>query len=894
MMQVSGLSRVFNNLNVSIMKKLKYLALAFIAIGFVSCEDNFTEEPTPVGPEGNLEKMTITLEAGKGASEADETRVYLGSFGSKVTYYWEETDKVGMYALTNTSSMENFEAAINELNSNKNLARFQGDIYATGKGAQDLFIYWPYNSSNIASNKTAVEYLKETGVQVLVESQQKQYGYNIVDGAEDHPSVYCINQYGAAVDLITTDDTGVGAFELQHQTAYLQFELYGENTDGQHAFADGGYKVKGMRVELGKFDGTVSGKNSKLDGTFTPVAIAGNYRYGLPEDYNYSENKVSRDDVVFKSTGAATVVSVTLAEEQELKGPSQKLPVLAVVNPALVKKENVNCIRAVVQLVNKEGTEYVERTRYIDLRSLDALKGGDYYKISYKVVDPAEASAQLDAEGHSNCYIVSYPGTYTFNVNIPGNGVNPHNVSDVKDLGIQLNENGKFFEASEATNYEVNWLWASGDSFDAANGKVEDVVTVSLNGESGVLVVKPQAANLSGNLVVALTKTNSTDIIWSWHIWFGAPKDVDMTFPVTRPHDPNNDASYDMQNEHWVMLDRNIGAESADLGTYKSYGLYYQYGRKDPFVGTTNAGSTSTSNHSWENYRQTTYCNTKKFGETEGTVAAWEVASGNSDITQTNSFKYPMHMAYTKFAEHCWVSTDDLAAANTKTLYDPCPLGYKLPSTREWDNLKDVQYMYTTPIARNSGPLGYSVSQNYLTTYTDDEYLNQDSEVATSAHKAYTERINNGNYYVMNTEKSNARTYYIKDFSTTGSTVTINFPNSGILTYDGNAKNVGYNFALWAGGRVEGSNYERAWFGLYSNYDSYGATKEVDWDGDGDYETVTFVAPYNPSSYEYYTISQDVDGLGLGYSTGTGGFRYNDYAAAPARCIKEYNDNVEQ
>lgn len=882
------------------MKKLKYLALAFIAIGFVSCEDNFTEEPTPVGPEGNLEKMTITLEAGKGASEADETRVYLGSFGSKVTYYWEETDKVGMYALTNTSSMENFLAGINELNSNKNLARFQGDIYTTGKGAQDLFIYWPYNSSNIASNKTAVEYLTETGVQVLIESKQKQYGYNIVDGAADHPSVYCINQYGAAVDLITTDNTGVGAFELQHQTAYLQFELYGENTEGQHAFADGGYKVQGMRVELGKFDGTISkeSKNSKLDGTFTPVAIAGNYCYGLTDGYTYSKNNVSRNDVVVKSTGAATVVSVTLAEEQELKGPSQKLPVLAVVNPALVTKENVNCIRAVVQLVNKEGTEYVERTRYIDLRSLDALKGGDYYKISYKVVDPAEASAQLDAEGHSNCYIVSYPGTYTFNVNIPGNGQLPFNAT-YDGLGLAVNENGNFFEASEAENYEVNWLWASGTSFEAAGG-VDSVVTVSLNGESGVLVVKPQAANLSGNLaanlsgnlVVALTKTNSTDIIWSWHIWFGAPKDVDMTFPVTRPHDPNNAASYYMQNEHWVMLDRNIGAESADLGTYKSYGLYYQYGRKDPFVGTTNAGSTSTSNHSWESYRQTTYRNTEKFGET---IAAWEVASDNADITQKNSFKYPMHMAYTKFAEHCWVSTDDLAAANTKTLYDPCPLGYKLPNTREWDNLKDVQYMYTTPIARNSGPLGYSVSQNYLTTYTDDTYLNQDSEVATSAHNAYTERIKNGNYYVMNTEKSNARTYYITDFSTTGSTVTINFPNSGILMYDGNAKNVGYNFALWAGGRVEGSSYERAWFGLYSNYDSYGsASRYVDWDGDGDYEDVTFVAPYYHSNYEYYTISQDVDGLGLGYSTDSEDFSNNDYAAAPARCIKEYNDNVAQ
>lgn len=867
MMQVSGLSRVFNNLNVSIMKKLKYLALAFIAIGFVSCEDNFTEEPTPVGPEGNLEKMTITLEAGKGASEADETRVYLGSFGSKVTYYWEETDKVGMYALTNTSSMENFEAGINELNSNKNLARFQGNIYATGMGAQDLFIYWPYNSSNINESATAVNYLKETGVQVRTLAQQTQSGYNITDGAADHPSVNSINAYGAAVDLITTDDTGVGAFELQHQTAYLQFELYGENTDGQHAFANGGYKVQGMRVELGKFEGTVSEKNSKLDGTFTPVAIAGNYRYGLPSDYDYSKNKnnVSRDHVVVKSTGAATVVSVTLAEEQELKDQSQKLPVLAVVNPALVTKDNVNCIRAVVQLVNKEGTEYVERTRYIDLRSLDALKGGDYYKISYKVVDPAEASAQLDAEGHSNCYIVSYPGTYTFNVNIPGNGQLPFNAT-YEDLGLAVNENGKFFEASEATNYEVNWLWASGASFDDANGKVEDVVTVSLNGESGVLVVKPQAANLSGNLVVALTKTNSTDIIWSWHIWFGAPKVQHYNFPNTRPSLPIN-------NEDWYMLDRNIGAESAELGTTDSYGLYYQLGRKDPIA----------NPDEWDN----TYKNTTKFETTE---AAWKSAS----YTYKQAYTHPMHLTTNTTQDngwytYAWATSDQPATANSKTLFDPCPLGYKLPLTREWDNLKNNEFEYADPASICSGVFGYSALNtatiaNLRASYTP-EY-----DVISPADSLLNRRAA-GNYYTRNS--SGERSYQTVDLagSSASTPIITNFPNSGVLTANGEKYQVTSNFALWAAGRVtEGDDkvaetdddvYSPHWFGPRSDSDyAYDATN-------------------NPNSWVsswlvYAPYKVDISTSNFGISPALIGEKAANMYAAPARCIKEYNDNVEQ
>lgn len=855
MMQVSGLSRVFNNLNVSIMKKLKYLALAFIAIGFVSCEDNFTEEPTPVGPEGNLEKMTITLEAGKGASEADETRVYLGSFGSKVTYFWEETDKVGMYALSNTSSMENFEAAINELNSYKNMARFQGDIYATGKGKQDLFIYWPYNSSNINESATAVNYLKETGVQVRTLAQQTQSGYNITDGAADHPSVHSINAYGAAVDLITTDNTGVGAFELQHQTAYLQFELYGENTEGQHAFADGGYKVQGMRVELGKFDGTVSEKNSKLDGTFTPIAIAGNYRYGLPSNYTYSKNNVSRNDVVVKSSGTATVVSVTLAEEQELKGQSQKLPVLAVVNPALVTKENVNCIRAVVQLVNKEGTEYVERTRYIDLRSLDALKGGDYYKISYKVVDPAETSAQLDAEGHSNCYIVSYPGTYTFNVNIPGNGQLPYNTT-YDDLGLAVNENGKFFEASEATNYEVNWLWASGTSFEAANGDVAKVVTVSLNGESGVLVVKPQATNLSGNLVVALTKKNSTDIIWSWHIWFGAPKAQHYNFPNTRPSIPIN-------NEDWYMLDRNIGAESAELGTTDSYGLYYQLGRKDPIA----------NPDEWGN----TYKNTTKFGTTE---AAWTSAS----YTYKQAYTHPMHLTTNTTQDrgwytYAWATSDQPATANSKTLFDPCPLGYKLPLTREWDNLKNNEFEYADPASICSGVFGYSALNTATIANSRTSYTNSSQNVVISPADSLLNRRAAGNYYTRNS--SGERSYRTVDLagSSASTPIITNFPNAGVLTPSGTLSYDGENFALWAAGRIDGGNYGPHWFGPRS---------------DSDYAVYRSGWIYNSGWRVYAPYTVDISTSNFGVSPELIGEKAKNMYAAPARCIKEYNDNVQQ
>lgn len=75
-----------------------------------------------------------------------------------------------------------------------------------------------------------------------------------------------------------------------------------------------------------------------------------------------------------------------------------------------------------------------------------------------------------------------------------------------------------------------------------------------------------------GNAVIGAYDAGGT-MIWSWHIW---------------AVNYNPETSKVLFNGY-NMMDRNLGALANDNSTtdkiLASYGLYYQWGRKDPFIG---------------------------------------------------------------------------------------------------------------------------------------------------------------------------------------------------------------------------------------------------------------------------------------------------------------------
>lgn len=225
----------------------------------------------------------------------------------------------------------------------------------------------------------------------------------------------------------------------------------------------------------------------------------------------------------------------------------------------------------------------------------------------------------LSAAGTANCYIVSKAGTFSFKA-VKGNSTE---------------------SAGEIASAEV--LWETFGTDTAPN--VGDLISsVSLKDEE--IIFSTASTFAEGNAVIAAKDSNGK-ILWSWHIW--------MT-------DMPEDQEY--SNNAGTMMDRNLGATSTAKGDVASMGLMYQWGRKDPFLGS--------SSISARNVAQST--------------AEWPEAvpsdpeNGNIEFAIANPTTFVMR----NLNNNDWCYSDDYQIdatrwASAKTIYDPCPAGYRIP-----------------------------------------------------------------------------------------------------------------------------------------------------------------------------------------------------------------------
>ena len=232
----------------------------------------------------------------------------------------------------------------------------------------------------------------------------------------------------------------------------------------------------------------------------------------------------------------------------------------------------------------------------------------------------------LSKKGAANSYIVSEAGEYKFWA-VKGNS------------GIEVNP----------ASVEVLWeTWNNGEEVTA--GSV--VASVSVQG-SYVVFSTPETLK-PGNAVIAAKDAGGV-ILWSWHIW------VPKTEIVT--------ANYSIYPA--PMMDRNLGAlvaATADAAaTVESFGLTYQWGRKDPFPGPKAVNSSSNAT-------------------VAGVAVTTKPGNGTTEESCMSSVEdaiaNPTVLGFTQNGD--WLPAE--LADNTlwqnevKTMYDPCPPGYRVPA----------------------------------------------------------------------------------------------------------------------------------------------------------------------------------------------------------------------
>lgn len=178
-------------------------------------------------------------------------------------------------------------------------------------------------------------------------------------------------------------------------------------------------------------------------------------------------------------------------------------------------------------------------------------------------------------------------------------------------------------------------------------------------------------------------------LLWSWHVWA-----VD--------YDPEADGAAVAFNGYAVM-NRNLGAlENSNASTtdiLASYGLYYQWGRKDPFIGPSSyqAGSGSSAT---------------MYNGSGSRVGLKMVKSSAETGTEEYARKNPLTFitgASEVNNDWLWSASEDLWSER-KTVNDPCPYGWKVAPAAAFAGLKITEPLAGVDYSEYAGKYGWTLT----------------------------------------------------------------------------------------------------------------------------------------------------------------------------------------
>lgn len=245
---------------------------------------------------------------------------------------------------------------------------------------------------------------------------------------------------------------------------------------------------------------------------------------------------------------------------------------------------------------------------------------------------PIAGSTALDASGNANCYIVD-----SSNAENEGKVFTFKAYKGNSDTGVGV-----------VASADIIWETWNNSSTVTKNSVVADVDFEKKDGVDYYTMVLQMPATLhAGNALIA-AKDAGGNILWSWHIWVPATTIESNTYGIAER----------------AIMDRYLGAltiatewATADDADAGSLGMLYQWGRKDPFPNVYNAGDRSPAKVAGTQF---------SFGNTK-----MSMADAIANPTQINALKDDWNTE----------SSDDLwgYVSQVKTIYDPCPIGYKVP-----------------------------------------------------------------------------------------------------------------------------------------------------------------------------------------------------------------------
>ena len=353
----------------------------------------------------------------------------------------------------------------------------------------------------------------------------------------------------------------------------------------------------------------------------------------------------------------------------------------------------------------------------------------------------------LSAGGTANCYLVTAPGFYKFKADVKGNAVVPSQLESV---------------AGETAIAPKSALVLWYNTLQTSNNWVDEspvyVSSVSLDSDGYIKFYTPDVF-VPGNVVIAAFAEegvtydsittdenkciNNATLLWSWNIWAAEGYDPEATAVISGGK---------------TFMDRNVGAAISGVGSKGEYepayavGNYYQWGRKDPFpsiadycnywpcqyanqlIGTPTytpivamrvhgqSAAKNVNNQVW-GYR------TKEDGSFN-MDSSWHTIERNSIGAPSSSnsvfsgyavehpYVYILNPTFQDGGYYPWVTTNDQSyrafwggADSQKTLFDPCPAGWRVCNKTEAESF--IQTVSSTATLA-SNLVGYDFDGHYL------------------------------------------------------------------------------------------------------------------------------------------------------------------------------------
>ena len=330
----------------------------------------------------------------------------------------------------------------------------------------------------------------------------------------------------------------------------------------------------------------------------------------------------------------------------------------------------------------------------------------------------ANQTGSSTVQNTANCYVVSAPGYYCFPL-VYGNAIKngttntsayTSNKTGSNILKTFINHTGDpitspYIKNNNCQPSKAELVWQD------APGLVTDIKYEDTgNGRIAFKVDKNTIRQ--GNAVIAIKDANGT-VLWSWHIWV-TDENIGQTIEVTNHQGKKyklmsvnlgwcegRTETYAERMKYWIRFQsidpdgimhqrRLIIQPSASITTGGNH-PYYQWGRKDPFPPSNGLANT---NKIWYDKDGNAHTESPQTENLSTGIACIKNYILKPDV---------MHSQYSgdNTYANLWSADNNVYTANDenviKTIYDPSPVGFKLPFSAAFTGFTTIGDYTSTP-----------------------------------------------------------------------------------------------------------------------------------------------------------------------------------------------------